>query len=114
MEFFRLFLDHLAWIEHQFLSGMRFMEGRASVRDDEMCGRSKEVNTPELMAKELGLGLLCWGFKGVQEAIPWEEASTLQIGSEEFPPGQYTSSQLHPCHRLFDQDEHRDSSALSI
>ena len=29
----------------------------------------------------LGLGLLCWGFKGVQEEIPWEEASTLQIGS---------------------------------
>ena len=24
----------------------------------------------------LGLGLLCWGFKGVQEEIPWEEAST--------------------------------------
>ena len=26
----------------------------------------------------LGLGLLCWGFKGVQEEIPREEASTLQ------------------------------------
>ena len=52
----------------------------------------------------LGLGLLCWGFKGVQEEIPSEEASTLQIGSVAFPPGQYTSLQLHPCHRLFDQD----------
>ena len=30
------------------------------------------------------LGLLCWGFKGVQEEIPWEEASTLQIGSVAF------------------------------
>ena len=40
------------------------------------------------LAKELGLelGLLCWGFKGVQEEIPWEEASTLQIGSVAFPP----------------------------
>ena len=28
-----------------------------------------------------GLGLLCWGFKGFQEEIPSEEASTLQIGS---------------------------------
>ena len=28
-----------------------------------------------------GLGLLCWGFKGVQEKILSEEASTLQIGS---------------------------------
>ena len=29
----------------------------------------------------LGLGLLRWGFKGVQEDIPSEEANTLQIGS---------------------------------
>ena len=27
----------------------RFKEGRESVRDDEKCGRSKEVNTPELI-----------------------------------------------------------------
>ena len=27
----------------------RFKEGRESVRDDERCGRSKEVNTPELI-----------------------------------------------------------------
>ena len=52
----------------------------------------------------------CWGFKGVQLEIPSEEASTLQIRSVAFPPGQYTSPQLHPCHRLFDQDGHRDSS----
>ena len=31
-----------------------------------------------------GLGLLCWGFKGVQEEIPREEASTLQIGQWHF------------------------------
>ena len=43
------------------------------------------------LAKGLGLGLLCWGFKGVQEEIPWEEASILQIGSVVFPPGQWTS-----------------------
>ena len=29
----------------------RFKEGRESVRDDERCGRSKEVNTPELMGQ---------------------------------------------------------------
>ena len=64
------------------------------------------------LAKGLGLelGLLCWGFKGVQEEIPSEEASTLEIGSVAFPPGQCTSPQLHPCHRLFDQDENQDSS----
>ena len=59
-------------------------------------------------------GILCWGFKGVQQEIPSEEASTLQIGSVAFPPGQYTSPQLHPCHRLFDQDGHQDSSSPSL
>ena len=29
----------------------RFQEGRQSVRDDERCGRSKEVNTPELISQ---------------------------------------------------------------
>ena len=36
-------------------------------------------------------GILCWGFKGVQEEIPSEEDSTLQIGSVAFPPEQCTS-----------------------
>ena len=55
-------------------------------------------------------GILCWGFKGVQPEILSQEASTLQIGSVAFPPGQCTSPQLHPCHRLFDQDGHQDIS----
>ena len=67
-----------------------------------------------LLAKGLGLGLLCLGFKGVQEEIRSEEASTLQIGSVAFPAGQCTSPQLHPCHRLFDQDGHQDSSSPSL
>ena len=50
----------------------------------------------------LGLGLLCCDIKVFQEEILWEEASTLQIGSVAFPPGQYISPQLLPCHRLFD------------
>ena len=29
----------------------RFKEGRKSVRDDDRCGRSKEVNTPELIGQ---------------------------------------------------------------
>ena len=31
----------------------RFKEGRESVRDDEKCGRSKEVNTPELIGQRV-------------------------------------------------------------
>ena len=59
-------------------------------------------------------GILCWGFKGVQYDIPSEEASTLQIGSVAFPPGQCTSPQLYPCHRLFEPDGHQDSSSPSL
>ena len=33
----------------------RFKEGRKSVRDDERCGRSKEVNTPELIGQRFGV-----------------------------------------------------------
>ena len=115
MECFRLLFDHLAWIEHQLLSGIRdsrktgslwgMMRGVGAVR--------KSINQSWL-AKGLGLGLLCWGFKGVQEEIPSEEASTLQIGSVAFPPGQCTSPQLHPFHGLFDKDGHQDSSSASL
>ena len=113
MECFRLLLDYLAWIEHQFLGGIRdsrkagslwgMMRGVAGVR--------KSIYQTWL-AK--GLGLLCWGFKGVQEEIPSKEASILLIGSVAFPPGQYISPKLHPFHRLFDQDGHQDSSPASL
>ena len=68
------------------------------------------------LTKGLGgqLGLICWGFKGVQEEIPREEASTFQIGSVAFPAGQCTSPQCHPCHSLFDQDGHHDSSSPAL
>ena len=66
------------------------------------------------LAKGLGLGVLCWGFKGVQEEILLEGASTLKIKSVAFPPGQCTSPQLHPCHRLFDLDVHQNSSSASL
>ena len=36
-----------------FVWHMRFKEGRESVRDDGRCGRSKEVNTPELNSQRV-------------------------------------------------------------
>ena len=79
MECFRLLFEHLARIKHQFLNGIRYsrkawslwgmMRGVGGVR--------KSIHQSWL-AKGLGLGLLCWGFKGVQEEIPLEEASTLK------------------------------------
>ena len=136
----------------------RFKEGRESVRNDERCGRSKEVNRPELIGQmksfmdkdcrvsietmsaqfdvsvgtvhtiiheELKMQKICAKFvprvlredqkeRCCHEEIPLEEASTLQIRSVAFPPGQCTSPQLHPCHRLFDQDGHQDSSSASL
>ena len=103
MHFRRTKCNKIAWIEHQFLSGIRDSRKAGSlwgmIRG--VGGVRKSIDQSWL-AKELGLGLLCWDFKGVQEEIPSEEASTLQIGSVEFPAGQCTSPQLHPCHRLFD------------
>ena len=84
------------------------------MRDDERCGRTKEVNTPELIGQRIRVRVTILRFKGVQEEIPSEEASTLQIGSVAFPPGQCTSPQLYPCHRLFDQDGHQHSSTPSL
>ena len=85
MECFRLLFDHLTWIEHQFLSGIRDSRKPGSlwgmIRD--VRGVRKSIHQSWL-AKRLGLGLLCWGFKGVREEIPWEEDSTLQIGSVAF------------------------------
>ena len=92
----------------------RFKEARKSVREMRGVGGVRKSIHQSWLAKGLGLGLLCWGFKGFQEEIPSEEASTLQIVSVAFPPGQCTSPQLHPCHRLFDQDGHQDSSSLSL
>ena len=36
----------------------RFKEGRESVRDDESCGRSKEVNTPQLIGQRVRVTML--------------------------------------------------------
>ena len=115
IESFRVLLEHLAWIEHRFLSCIRdSMKARSLWGMMRGMGGVKKSIHQSWLAKGLGLGLLCWGFKGVQEEIPWEEASTLQIGSVAFPARQYTNPQLHPCHRLFEQDGHQDSSSASL
>ena len=75
---FRLLFDHLAWIEHQFLSGIRDSRKAGGLWGMMKCagGVRKSIHHSWL-AKQLGFGLLCWGFKGVQEEIPSEESSTL-------------------------------------
>ena len=116
-ECFRLLLEHRAWIEHQFLSDIRDSRKAGSLWGMMRgVGRVRKSIHQSWLAKGFGLelGLLCWGFNGVQKEIPSKAASTLQIGSVAFPPGQCTSPQFHPCHRLFDQDGYQDSSSPSL
>ena len=40
----------------------RFKEGKESVRDDVRCGRSKEVNTPELIGQKVRVRVTMLGF----------------------------------------------------
>ena len=108
IECFTLLLGNLAWIEHQFLSGIRdsrkagslwgMMRGVGGVR--------KSIDQSWL-PKGLGSGVLCWSFKEVQEEIPSEQASTLLIGSVAFPAGKCPSPRLHPRHTLFDHDGYK-------
>ena len=115
MECFRLLLEHLAWIEHQLLGGIRDSRKAGSLWEImSSVGGVRKSGHHSWLAKGIGLVFLCWGFKGVQEEIPWGEASTLQIGSVAFPTGQCTSLHVHPCHRLFDQDGHQDISSPSL
>ena len=117
MECFRLILEHLAWIENQSLSIRRDLRKAGSLWGmmRGVGGARKSIHKSWL-AKGLGLGLklLSWGFKGVQEEIPSEEASTLQIEPVAFLPGQCTSPQLHPYHRLCEQDGYQYSSSPSV
>ena len=77
MECFRLLFDHLAWDSRKAGSLWGMIRGVGGVRKSEY---------QSWLAKGLGLGLLCWAFKGVQEETPSEEASSLQISSVAFPP----------------------------
>ena len=62
MECFTLLLDHVAWIEHQFLSGIRDSRKAGSLWGmmRGMGGVRKSIHLSWL-ARGLGLELLCWG-----------------------------------------------------
>ena len=85
MECFRLLFDHLAWIEYQFLSGIRDSRKTGSlwgmVRS--VGGVRKSIHQSWL-AKRLGLGLLCWGFKGVQERFRRKRPALFKSGLRHF------------------------------
>ena len=95
MECFTLLFDYLAWIESQFFNSIRDSKKAGSLWGmmRGLGGVKKSIHQSWL-PKGLELGLLCWGFMGVQEEISSEEASTLEIGSVAFPPGPVYNSVL--------------------
>ena len=89
----------------------RFKEGRESEKDDESCGRNKEVNTPELIGQRVWVRvrvtmLRFYGSSGRDSVGRGQHSSNWISG--------ISSSQLHPCHRLLNQDGHQDSSSASL
>ena len=88
----------------------RFKEGRESLRNDERCGRSKEVNTAELIGYGYSVEVLR-EFRKI---------------SDRRSPVLFKSGQWHfhqdnkPVHNsilvtgLFDQDGHQDNSSSSL
>ena len=100
-----------AWV---FEWHKRFKEGRESVTDDETCGRSKEVNTPELIGLRVRVRVTMLRFYGSFRRDSVGRSQNSSNRSMAFPPGQYTSPQLHPYHWLFDQDGHQHSFSASL
>ena len=63
-ECFRLLFDRLAWIEHQFLSGIRDSRKVGSLLGIMIgVGGVRKSIHQSWLAKGLGLGLLCWGLR---------------------------------------------------
>ena len=88
----------------------RFKEGSASVTDDERCGMSKEVNTPELIDQRVRFRVTTLRFYGSSGR---DSVGRIQHSSNRVS-GISTSSLLHPCHGLFDLDDHENSSPASL
>ena len=84
MECFRLLFDHLAWIEHQFISAIRDSRKAGSLWGM-MWGvggvRNSEQQSWLVKGLGLGLGLLCWGFNG-------------SSGRDSVGRGQYSSNRV--------------------
>ena len=64
-----------------FESHKRFKEARESVRDDERCGGSKEVNTPQLMGQRVRVRVTIWRFYG-------------SSGRDSYGSGQHSSNRV--------------------
>ena len=85
MECFRLLLEHLAWIEHQVLSGIRDSRKAGSLWGmmRGMGGVRKSIHQSWL-AKGLGLGLLCWGLREFRKSFLGKRPALFKSGQWHF------------------------------
>ena len=85
MECFRLLFGHLAWIEYQFLSGI--IDSRKAESLWEMMrgvGGVRKSIRQSWLAKGLGLGLLCWGFKEFRKRFLGKRPAIFKSGQWPF------------------------------
>ena len=79
MECFRLLFDHLSWIEHQFLSGIRDSREAGSLRG--VGGVRKSIHHSWLVK---GLGLLCWGLREFRKRFLGKRPAFFKSGQWHF------------------------------
>ena len=85
MECFRLLLDHLAWIKHQFLSGIRDSRKAGSLWGMMRgVGGVRRLIHQSWLAKGLGLGLLCWGLREFRKRFLGKRPALFKSGQGYF------------------------------
>ena len=62
----------------------RFKEGRESMGDDERCGESKEVNTPELIGQRIRVWITMLRFQGSSERLLGKRPALFKSGQWHF------------------------------
>ena len=93
----------------------RFKEGRESVRDDERCGRSKEVNTPELIGQRVRVRVYYVEvLREFRKRFRWKRPALFKSGQWQFHQDNAPVHNSIVVTGLFDQDGHQDSSSPSL
>ena len=84
------------------------------MRDDERCGRSKEVNTPQLIGQRVRVRVTMLRFKGSsrRDSVGRGQHSSNRVsGISTRTMHQSTTPSLS---QTIDQDRHQDSSSASL
>ena len=84
-ECFRLLSDHLTWIEHQFLSGIRDSRKAGSLWGMMRgVGGVRKSIYQSWLTKGLGLGLLCWGLREFRKRFRQKRPALFKSGQWHF------------------------------